>query len=615
MVQKRSFRVTVPVFLILTLTILSACGAVPTPSTGASTVGGPATLPAAPSSPAAPSPPPSLPPTEVAPSAVPEATPPGLGEGRPDDYNIGDPTLADVWVDPIYGNDGNTGASRGEALRTVNEAWTRIPQGVPLTGTGYRLLLVAGDYPDSDFPTYWESRYGTADYPIILQAADAAGSAHLHGFVNVYDTHYLYLINLTLATAGDVLHCEQCNHLLIRGTVMDGGSGHNAHETIKINQSQYVYIEHSDISNAYENAIDMVAVQYGHIIGSRLHDADDWCVYLKGGSAYFLVAGNEIYNCGTGGFTAGQGSGLEYLVSPWLHYEAYDVKFVNNIVHDTQGAGMGVNGGYNILLAYNTLYRVGANSHVIEVVFGSRSCDGDAGTCAANLAAGGWGTTAVGAEGEPIPDRNVFIYNNIVYNPAGYQSQWQHFAIFGPRTPSSGSNIPSPAYTDTNLQIRGNLIWNGDASMPLGIEDPGEGCQGSNPTCNAAQLLADNTINTVEPQLANPAGGDFHPVEGGNVFGVPTYAIPDYGWGDAPSPPPVPPGDLSNLIPLDRDTMPRGWPGIPGAYGGLVPKQVFLPLVVKGGSVDPNTIRFKRTSCFDVGLGVVAGDASSWKCA
>lgn len=312
---------------------------------------------------------------------------------------------------------------------------------------------------------------------------------------------------------------------------------------------------------------------------------------MKGGSAYFHIEGNEIYNCGTGGFTAGQGSGFEYMVSPWLHYEAYDIKFVNNIIHDTQGAGMGVNGVYNILLAYNTLYRVGANSHLIEVVFGLRSCDGDAARCSANLSAGGWGTTAVGADGEPIPDRNVFIYNNIIYNPPGYQSQWQHFTIMGPRTPSAGSNMPSPSVTDANLQIRGNLIWNGGADMPLGIEDPSQGCQDVDPTCNAAQLRADNTINTIQPQLVNPAGGDFHPTKGGSVFGVTTYPIPDFGWDDVPTPPTVPAGDLNNHILEDHDGQPRLWPGIPGAYGNTAASRIFLPVLVRSAHADPKGLR------------------------
>ena len=60
----------------------------------------------------------------------------------------------------------------------------------------------------------------------------------------------------------------------------------------------------------------------------------------------------------------GQGTGLQFMTAPWLHYEAYGIRVVNNIVHDTEGAGLGVNGGYNVLIAWNTLYRVGRRSHV-----------------------------------------------------------------------------------------------------------------------------------------------------------------------------------------------------------------------------------------------------------
>jgi hypothetical protein len=481
-------------------------------------------------------------------------------------YDIGNPVLTELWVDPVHGNDDSSGASRDQALRTINAAWDRIPMGSTLSGAGFRIELVAGDYPDTEFPTYWESRHGSYEFPIIIQSADEPGSAHLNGFVNVYDAQYLYLLNLTIATQGDAFHCEKCDHLLIRGTTIDGGDQHNAHETVKINQSQHIFIEGNDISNAYENAIDFVAVQYGHITENRLHDGDDWCIYLKGGSAYFRIEGNEIYNCGTGGFTAGQGSGFEYLVSPWVHYEAYDIKFINNIIHDTQGAGMGVNGGYNILLAYNTLYKVGGNSHVIEVVFGSRSCDWDAERCTFNHSLGGWGPATTGGEGEPMPDRNVFIYNNIIYNPQGFESQWQQFEIMGPREPSNDTHIPSPALTDENLQIRGNIIWNGGPEMALGIEDPSQGCRETNPTCNEIQLRGDNIINILEPQLVNPEGGDFHPTSGGNIFQLQTLIIPDFQWEDAPKMPQLPAGDLSNQISIDKDGLPRVSPGIPGAY-------------------------------------------------
>jgi len=487
----------------------------------------------------------------------------------PRTYDIGTPTLTDIWVDPINGNDTNSGVTRAQALRTISEAWRRIPMGTTLTTTGYQLMLVAGTYPDNSVPRFWESRYGTYQSPIIIQAADGPGTVTLPS-MNIFDCRYLYLIGLRVeAGGGDVLHFASCDHVLVRQTQVVGTGDifnyESPQEACKANQCQYVYIEQSDISGAWDNAVDFVAVQYGHVVGNRIHRAQDWCIYLKGGSAYFRVEGNEIYDGGTGGFTAGQGTGFEFMESPWLHYEAYDIKFINNVIHDTEGAGMGVNGGYNIVLAYNTLYRVGERSHVIEVVFGLRGCDGNTTRCREYLSAGGWGTATVGGE-EPIPNRNVYIYNNVVYNPPGYQSQYQHFAIYGPRDPAGGSNIPSPARSDTNLQIRGNIIWNGPADHPLGIEESDQGCQSSHPTCNATQLRSENAINTMEPQLANPAGGNFRPVSGGNVFRVTTFAIPNFPGADRPQPPLAPEGNLQNPVTRDRDGHPRTSSSPPGAY-------------------------------------------------
>jgi hypothetical protein len=288
-------------------------------------------------------------------------------------------------------------------------------------------------------------------------------------------------------------------------------------------------------------------------------------LYIKGGSAYHRIEGNELYDGEAGGFTAGQGTGFEFMVSPWLHYEAYDIKFINNIIHDIEGAGFGANGGYNILLAFNTLYRVGRRSHVIEVVHGRRNCWGNVKRCKSLLKAGGWGTATIGGD-EPIPDRNIYISNNVIYNPSGYQSQWKHFAIYGPSQPSRGTNIPSPASTDTNLRIRGNVIWNGPKNHPLGIEDSDQGCRPANPTCNQNQLRADNSINKVQPQLVNPEQGDFHPAAGGNLFNVTTYAIPNFSGTDRPKPPLAPKGNLTNSISRDYANATRSSTTPPGAY-------------------------------------------------
>lgn len=397
--------------------------------------------------------------------------------------------LSDIWVDPVHGSDANSGATRETALRTLDEAWRRIPRETVLV-TGYRIQLIAGDHSRDSIPTYFESRWGTETAPIVIQSADGSRTARIRGDFNIYDTRHLHLIGLDMRPdpPGDVVHCEKCDHFYVRDCHLDGGA-RQAFETFKANQSSHVYIEDSEIHGAQDNAVDFVAVQHGHVIRSRIYDAEDWCMYTKGGSAYFRIERNEIWQCGTGGFSAGQGTGFQFMVSPWLHYESYDVKVTRNDIHDTEGAGLGVNGGYNILLAENTLTRVGSRSHMVEVVYGARSCDGPPEDptrvrCQQNLDAGGW-------PGPLIPNRNVFIYNNVIQNPAGFVSS-QHFSV----------------QQCDNLRIRGNTIVNaGD----LGYD---------------ASIAADNTINGAGPHR--------------------TFAIPDFTWDDAPQQPPVPQGNLSN---------------------------------------------------------------------
>jgi hypothetical protein len=456
-------------------------------------------------------------------------------------------------------NDANTGRSRDQAFRTVTAAWNRIPSG-NLTGTGYRINLTAGTYPESSLPNYWENKRGTAQFPIILQAADGVGTATLGGDINAFQVKNFYMIgfNVIPNPAGDALHFEQSDTVLARNMRISGGN-RVARETIKINQSQRIYLEDNDISGANDNAIDFVAVQYGHILGNKISNAQDWCMYVKGGSANIRIEGNEIYNCGVGGFVAGQGTGFEFMTSPWLHYEAYGITFVNNVIHDTTVAGMGVNGGYNILFAHNTLYRVGTRDHFFEANHGMRGCDGDRTQCTANNQAGGWGTS--GVELQYIPNRNIFVYNNIFANPSGVTTPYP-LQIARPATPPSGSNLSGLQYADTNLQIRGNVFWNGSIS-DMSIDQSGGGCADSNPTCNVAQIRRDNSINTVQPSFVNPSANDFR-LSNNALDTVTTYPIPAFSWEHLPTRPLAPAGDTSIAIPTNRAGEPR-LPR-PGAY-------------------------------------------------
>lgn len=460
-----------------------------------------------------PSPSPQPQPTQQ-PGLTPTPTP-GVPAG-PGSDPVAPPTGArTLWVHPTSGNDDATGAEAAP-LRTVAEAWRRIPRGTALTQPVW-VMLRAGVYPEANTPHYWEERRGTLAAPIVLASADGARTAVLRGDINAFQVSHLTLYGIAIDRAGDTFHCEQCSYVTLNGVRLDGRG--DAHETVKVNQSDHITIINSQISGAYENAIDFVAVQHSAIQNNTISDAGDWCAYVKGGSAYALVSGNRIHHCGTGGFTAGQGTGFEFMVPPWLGYETYGVTVMNNIIHDTEGAGLGVNGGYNTVMAHNTMYRVGARSHVVEFVHGSRSCDGDTAGCQEHRALGGWG--GAGIDGQFIPSRHTYFLNNVVLNPPGYASQWQHFQLADPVNPPNGSGVPAPSRVDDDLVIKGNVISNGGAGMSTGLSDSWE-----------RAVLSNNRVNTMVPDLVDPAGGDFRPRGGGALAELPSVGLPAMTWAD-----------------------------------------------------------------------------------
>jgi len=542
----------------------------------------------------------------------------------PRQYDIGSPTVTDLWVNPVSGSDTNDGLSRATALKSIAAALTRIPAGTPFTGTGWRLNLLPGTYP----VVYLGSLLGTYQYPLILQAADGPGTVTMNGYLSVDTCSYVYLIGLKIsppatATVHHGLHISASDHVLVREVTVIGvgslSSKTTVKEGLKANQAQYLYVENCDLSNAWDNALDFVAVQYGHILFNKVHTSSSWAGYVKGGSAELHIEGNEFYDSPIGGFMVGGSTGFEFMVSPWLHYEAYNVKFVNNVIHDTGGMAMGAAGAYNALLAYNSLYRVSTAAPPIRVAQGERTCDGDTTACEQNRLAGGWGTASL-AYGQPIPNKNVFIYDNLIYNPPGSTPGNRQFQVLGPVTPDATSNIPSPAVSDDNLQIRGNVIWNGTSSTPLGIELTSYGCQPSNPTCNATQLKADNTINQREPDAVwDSVAASLTPPYGSWLSTAMVFAIPDFLGGDLPTPPLTVQGDLSNTVPYDRPGAARSAIAPPGAYlesqavppTGVTLDQTAFSFTFITGQAVPAARTVNATSG-GVPLGIKAASSASW---
>ncbi|MEI7560114.1 MAG: right-handed parallel beta-helix repeat-containing protein [Actinomycetes bacterium] len=414
---------------------------------------------------------------------------------------VGSPTAAaaathQVWLSP-KGRDANPG-TQSRPLRSLSQAWRRIPaadRGV------WHLHLADGDYR-ANAPIYWDEHAAA----VLIHGSGGSRRAVLPE-VNAYGLRSFSLVGVRLVGGGDVFHCEKCIHVLVSHVIAVG----TGQETIKINQSTDVTVADSDVSGANDNAFDAVAVQHLRLLRNHFHNAEDWCAYAKGGSEDVVVRGNLFNNCGTGGFTAGQGTGFQFMSWPFVHWEASDVLVENNSVRNVQGAAFGVNGGANVLIRNNLASNVGRRSHVLEVTWGLRSCDGEPGdpgrgACADYLSRGGWGTTAVsdGTNEARIPNSNVLIYDNVISNPDGHSSQWQVFQVPGPADAEPGSGVPSPLRADDALRIVGNVIWDGGPSHELGLG--GESCLPGS-SCAAATVRANNQINTRRPVLVALSSG------------------------------------------------------------------------------------------------------------
>src|SRR5690242_11922971 len=98
----------IPVFLLF----FSACS----PAPRATHTPQAATVEAAPS------------PTDMSPPTIGVTTLPQTGS-----YEMGSPAFVDLWVDPVSGDDARDGASQDSALKTLDSAWGKIPQGETLS--------------------------------------------------------------------------------------------------------------------------------------------------------------------------------------------------------------------------------------------------------------------------------------------------------------------------------------------------------------------------------------------------------------------------------------------------------------------------------------------------
>lgn len=238
------------------------------------------------------------------PTADGPAAPPAPGSRPPTDAR-------EIWVDPTAGSDAATG-TESTPLRTVRAAWESIPAGRQLADPTW-IQITPGSVAAGDLPNYWEHRWGTIATPIVLNAARGAHTVTFMAGVNLYDVAHVTFTGVDIISAGDPFHCELCSNVTVTEALLDGLG--RPQEVVKANQSQYLQFLGNTMRGATGNVLDFVAVAHASIRGNRISGAGDWCAYVKGGSAYIEMMGNEISDCGTGGFTAGQGTGFEFMVA------------------------------------------------------------------------------------------------------------------------------------------------------------------------------------------------------------------------------------------------------------------------------------------------------------
>nr|MBA3707401.1 hypothetical protein [Planctomycetota bacterium] len=331
----------------------------------------------------------------------------------------------------------------------------------------------------------------------------------------------------------------RCHHVLVRGVSATGEPGSRGLPRLafKANQCSHLYIEDCAFGGSTAYAFAYVAVQYGHILRSRFGPCGAAGICLKGGSAYHLVAENDVSSCRIMGIAIGEDTGFAYLISPWLQYEAYDIAVIGNTIRDSGGA-LCVSGGYGILMAHNTAYRAGSSRDTIVIAMAAHVWVGQPDSarqvCEKFHRADGWCSPS--AQDSFIPCRNVTIINNLIYNPDGYESQFAHIGLSGPVAASPDSNIPNSAIME-NIRIEGNLIWNGGPDKP--VLDDVEHCYGlaARPTTSAPALRAINRLNTVRPILTDPDHGDFRPTGSGATLDAITLSIPLFDVEDTQRPP------------------------------------------------------------------------------
>lgn len=487
-------------------------------------------------------------------------------------------------------------------------------------------VIIRGEGADSEYV----DEYGDARSPDLRP--------RIHFRLELRGVQYLYLQNLRVLVDGTrpsglhAVHVQtfrdmpgylRTDHVLFRECEIDGGwrpgpaGVESSGEVLKANHCRSLFVERCEIHGAGAvngNCIDLIQVRFGHVVECHLHQAADWCMYAKGGSAFIRVDGNRIHGDlaaggGPRGFSVGEGTDCSSLEAPYWHAEAYAIQFVNNLVYDFPGAGVNVQGGHHVLIAHNTFFNVGAGlvggqpQQAVALRFGNRNCHDMSATCGSRLAGDparqAWVTTS-GDDVSMVPNRFVYLLNNVILNDRTPPMGFNVFEIASPiGTPAElaarGSpgalypdpaSLPFPVLADQDLYVRGNVVSVLD-STGVRLTTAGETLIGSGYS-GAVDFRTDfgtyNRLDATPPDLdrATPADAAAFLRPRAAIAAPPPGTVPPPVWGAGL--PDLPVGEPTRDTPfpgihdvyMDFDGICRGSGAFPGARLRVAVPQFYL---------------------------------------
>ncbi|UCC67280.1 MAG: right-handed parallel beta-helix repeat-containing protein, partial [Armatimonadota bacterium] len=185
-----------------------------------------------------------------------------------------------------WGDDDNPG--------TIDLPFATVTKGTSVAVAGDTINVRAGDYAEDRLDFYSD---GNPDAYITLQSYDGDRAAHITDGVYVHGRKYIKIIGMEISGGTNVLHIDpgdpktlvpRSEYIYVQRCYVHDPSGSG--DVIKVNQSDYVFIEDCEVANATgDEAVDFVWVNYSEVRRCYIHDYEGCGFFTKGGCLYDVL--------------------------------------------------------------------------------------------------------------------------------------------------------------------------------------------------------------------------------------------------------------------------------------------------------------------------------------